>query len=174
MNKPDIIVVWWSLLIDTLLLALLSLTAHAHATEHPAPTAPLQSLNELSASVPTTRSPTIKAWKLRQGTKVLFVENHTLPMFDIRINFAAGSNQDGNSPGLAAMVLSLFNEGTEFKDANTLAKDYDRLGVALGNGINREQSYFTLRSLSAPEIREPAMQLFTQMLSRPGFSAAWV
>lgn len=172
MNKPTIIVVGWSLLIGTLLMTSLTVTAHANATERSAPTAPLQSLRELSASVPTTRSPTIKAWKLRQGTKVLFVENHTLPMFDIRINFAAGSNQDGNSPGLAAMVLSLFNEGTESKDANTLAKDYDRLGVALGNGINREQSHFTLRSLSAPAVREPAMQLFTEMLSRPGFTAA--
>jgi zinc protease len=29
---------------------------------------------------------------------VLFVEAHELPMFDMRLIFAAGSSQDGNAP----------------------------------------------------------------------------
>ena len=158
MNKYQVIVA---------LLALVGACTQASAAE---PQTRLQSLLELGTSAPATRLPTIKAWKLTQNTKVLFVENHTLPMLDVQISFAAGSNHDGDSPGLAAMVLSLFNEGSALNDANALAKGFDRLGVDLGNGINKEQSFFTLRSLSTPHIREPAMQLFTEMLSRPGFT----
>lgn len=150
-----------------LLLALVTLCTRTQAQ---APAPQLQSLLELSPTAPVTRLPAIKAWKLAQGTRVLFVENHNLAMFDLQISFAAGSNQDDDSPGLAATVLSLFNEGSALKDANALAEGFDRLGVALGNGISKEQSFFTLRSLSAPHIREPAMHLFTEMLARPGFT----
>ena len=160
MNKPQLIVA---------LLVLVAACTQASAVEPPTR---LQSLLELPPPAPATRLPTIKAWKLSQNTKVLFVENHTLPMIDVQISFAAGSNHDGNSPGLAAMVLSLFNEGSALNDANALAKGFDRLGVELGNGISKEQSFFTLRSLSAAHIREPAMQLFTEMLAQPGFTVA--
>ncbi|WP_321838179.1 M16 family metallopeptidase [Pseudomonas kulmbachensis] len=160
MNKPQVMTA-------ALLFALATACGQAQAVEPPTQ---LQSLLELNAPATATRLPTIKAWKLKQNTRVLFVENHTLPMIDVQISFAAGSNQDGDSPGLAAMVLSLFNEGTALKDANALAEGFDRLGVELGNGINKEQSHFTLRSLSALHIREPAMQLFTEMLARPGFT----
>ena len=167
MNKPRVITTMRFLRAVALLLGLVTVTGQALAVEPPTR---LQSLLELDPPAPATRLPTIKAWKLTQNTKVLFVENHTLPMIDVQISFAAGSNQDGDLPGLAAMVMSLFNEGSTLKDANALARDFDRLGVELSNGIGNEQSYFTLRSLSAPHIREPAMQMFTEMLANPGFT----
>ena len=167
MNKSHFFTVGRSLCATALLLILVAGSGQIRATEPPIR---LQSLHELSPPAPSTRLPTIKAWKLAQNTKVLFVENHTLPIIDVQISFAAGSNQDGDTPGLAAMVLNLFSEGSSFRDANALAKGFDQLGVSLGNGINPEQSFFTLRSLSAPHIREAAMQLFTEMLAQPGFT----
>ena len=110
MNKYQVIVA---------LLALVGACTQASAAE---PQTRLQSLLELGTSAPATRLPTIKAWKLTQNTKVLFVENHTLPMLDVQISFAAGSNHDGDSPGLAAMVLSLFNEGSALNDAKALGQ----------------------------------------------------
>ena len=162
MNKPLLIAAG-------LLLSLVTATGQALAQEQPAQ---LQSLLELSPPASVTPVPTIKAWRLAQNTKVLFVENHSLPMIDVHINFAAGSNQEGDLPGLAAMVLSLFNEGSTLKSANALADGFDRLGAELSNGISQEQSFFTLRSLSAPHLREPALQLFTEMLANPGFTVA--
>ena len=170
MNKPHPVAPWRSLCAAALLFTALASMGQAQALQPQRSSAPLQSLLELGTSTLTTRLPTIKAWKLTQDTKVLFVENHALPMIDVQISFAAGSNQDGDSPGLAAMVLSLFNEGSEVKDANALAKGFDSLGVELGNGINKERSYFTLRSLSDANVRDPAMRLLSEMLSRPGFT----
>ena len=166
MNNRHVCAAWRSFPV-TVLVALAIACDQARALEPPTR---LQSLLEPGPAAPVTRLPIIKAWKLAQNTKVLFVENHTLPMIDVQISFAAGSNQDGDTPGLAATVLSLFNEGSALKDANELAKGFDQLGVLLGNGISKEQSFFTLRSLSAPHILDPALQLFTEMLARPGFT----
>ena len=142
----------------------------AGPTQAQEPRARLQSLLELTEQAPTSTPATINAWKLRQNTKVLFVENHALPMIDLKISFAAGSIHDGDSPGLATMVYSLFNEGSALKDATAQAKAFDDLGVKFGGNISKEQSSFTLRSLSSPDVREPALRVFTEMLAQPGFT----
>lgn len=157
--------------IVALLFTLLAGTQHVWAQHAPASTARLQSLNELSEPTSPQASPKITAWKLKQNTKVLFVENHALPMIDVKVSFAAGSQQDGDSPGIAAMMLSLFNEGTALRDATSLATGFDRLGVEQHNDIDREQSHLSLRSLSTPDVLQPALQLFTEMLAQPGISA---
>ena len=59
----------------------------------------LQSLAELDGKAPTNRKLDVQTWNTAEGAKVLFVEAHELPMFDMRILFAAGSSQDGNAPG---------------------------------------------------------------------------
>ena len=149
---------------------ILTLGFMAGPTQAQEPHAHLQSLLELTEHPPTSPPTAIKAWKLRQNTKVLFVENHALPMIDLKISFAAGSLHDGDSPGLATMVYSLFNEGSALKDATAQAKAFDDLGVILGGNISKEQSSFTLRSLSSADVREPALRVFTEMLAQPGFS----
>ena len=167
MNKTHTFATWRSARVMSWALILWAMTGYTHAQS---PTAPLQSLLELTEQPPTNAPPAIKAWKLRQNTKVLFVENHDLPMIDLKISFAAGSIHDGDSPGLATMVYSLFNEGSALQDATAQAKAFDRLGVVLNSTINKEQSSFSLRSLSAPDVREPALNLFAEMLGQPGFT----
>jgi zinc protease len=71
----------------------------------------LQSLAELDGKAPTNRTLDVQTWTTAEGAKVLFVEAHELPMFDVRILFAAGSSQDGNVPGLALMTNAMLNEG---------------------------------------------------------------
>lgn len=169
MNNPNFIARCKTACVLALLCVAQVCAAYANATPA-APSAHLQSLRELKEPSVVHRLPVIKAWKLAQGTKVLFVENHNLPMIDLKISFAAGSYQDGDTPGLAAMMLALFNEGSTLKDATALARGFDNLGVVMGNGISKEQSFFTLRTLSAREIADPAMALFTEMLAQPGLS----
>ena len=148
----------------------LLVTEYAHAAEKTVSSTPLASLLELKEPALTLHAPLIQDWKLRQGTRVLFVEKHDLPMVDLHISFAAGSHYEGNTPGLAAMTLSMLNEGSTLKDAQALARAFDQLGVNVENGISTEQSHFTLRTLSSPEIRLPAMALLAEMLSQPSFT----
>ena len=68
--------------------------AHAAAVEENQ----LQSLKDVAKQAPVHRKLDIQEWKTAEGAKVLFVEAHELPMFDLRLTFAAGSSQDAGTP----------------------------------------------------------------------------
>ena len=130
----------------------------------------MQSLRELKQPTGTPHAPRIQSWTLKQGSRVLFVENHHLPMVDLKISFAAGSYYDGETPGLAAMTQALFSVDSARKPADAIARGFNRYGAQITHGINAEQSYMTLRSLSAPEVLAPVMNLFTETLTQRAFS----
>ncbi|NWD72141.1 insulinase family protein [Pseudomonas gingeri] len=131
---------------------------------------PLQSLSEVQHLAPTPTTRVIRGWKTLNGSKVLFVETHGLPLLDVAVSFAAGSRYDDEQPGLAAMTLSLLNEGSEGKDVDAILTAFDSLGVQLGNGIDRDHGFVSLRSLSDETIRTPALQLLSEVLSKPSFT----
>ncbi|NWD47633.1 M16 family metallopeptidase [Pseudomonas gingeri] len=131
---------------------------------------PLQSLGDVRDLVPVPSPLPVRGWKTLNGTKVLFVETHGLPLIDVAVSFAAGSRHDGDHHGLAAMTLSLLNEGTQDKDVDTIMSAFDSLGAQITNGIDRDHAYFTLRSLSDEAVRLPALQLLSEILSKPSFT----
>ncbi|WP_134676415.1 M16 family metallopeptidase [Ectopseudomonas khazarica] len=133
--------------------------------------AKLRSLAALDNQAPTRRTLDIQTWNTAQGAKVLFVEAHELPMFDLRLTFAAGSSQDGDVPGLAALTNAMLNEGVPGKDVGAIAAGFEGLGADFGNGSYRDMAVASLRSLSAREQREPALALFSQVLGKPTFPA---
>jgi hypothetical protein len=87
----------------------------ARRWSRPRPSNTLESLAELDGKNPTNRQLNVQTWKTAEGSKVLFVEAHELPMFDLRMTFAAGSSQDGNTPGLALLTNAMLNEGVPAK-----------------------------------------------------------
>ena len=131
--------------------------------------AKLQSLAALDGKAPTRRTLDIQTWQTAQGAKVLFVEAHELPMFDLRLTFAAGSSQDGGVPGLATLTNAMLNEGVPGKDVGAIAAGFEGLGAEFGNGAYRDMAIAGLRSLTDPAQREPALELFTQVVGAPTF-----
>ena len=138
-------------------------------TAAPAAAQGLQSLAELSGKAPTRRTLDIQSWKTAEGAKVLFVAAPELPMFDLRLTFAAGSSQDGDIPGLATLTNAMLNEGVAGKDVTAIAEGFESLGAEFGNGAYRDMAIASLRSLTAPEQRQPALELFTQVVGAPTF-----
>lgn len=131
----------------------------------------LHSLAELDDQAPSRRTLDIQTWHTEQGAKVLFVEAHELPMFDLRLTFAAGSSQDGGVPGLATLTNAMLNEGVPGKDVGAIAAGFEGLGAEFGNGAYRDMAVASLRSLSAQEQREPALALFAEVMGKPTFPA---
>ena len=128
----------------------------------------LESLSELSDQPLARRKLDIQSWQTAEGAKVLFVEARELPMFDLRLTFSAGSSQDGDVPGLALLTNVMLNEGVEGKDVSAIARGFEGLGADFGNGSYRDMAVVSLRSLSAPDKREPALALFNRSsASRP-------
>jgi zinc protease len=135
------------------------------------PTQGLQSLRELDGKAPASRSLEIQAWQTAEGAKVLFVAAPQLPMFDLRLTFAAGSSQDGDLAGLAMLTNAMLNEGVPGKDVTAIAEGFENLGAEFSNGSYRDMAIAGLRSLSAVEQREPALALFNQVIGQPTFPA---
>ncbi|MBV4473020.1 M16 family metallopeptidase [Pseudomonas botevensis] len=145
-----------------------------HALTAPAgfPAPRLQSLREAQGIRPTPRPLTIKGWKTRSGTKILFIRTTQAPMFDVHVSFAAGSTRDVTSPSLAGVTFSLLNEGVAGKaDYTAISETFDGVGARLGMKLDQERASYSLRSLSDPEKSAPALQLFTRILGQPSLSA---
>ncbi len=132
---------------------------------------PLESLASLNLQQPARRQLDIQHWQTAEGARVLFVEAHELPMFDLRLTFAAGSSRDGGQPGLALLTNAMLNEGVPGKDVTAIAEGFENLGARFGNGAYRDMALLSLRSLSMPDKRTPAVQLFSQVIGQPTFPA---
>ncbi len=139
------------------------------ANSAPAKPAKLESLAELNGQAPTHRNLKIHSWQTAEGAKVLFVEAPQLPMFDLRLTFAAGSSQDDGVPGLAMLTNAMLNEGVPGKDVGAIAAGFESLGAEFGNGAYRDMAVASLRSLTAAEQREPALRLFAEVIGQPTF-----
>lgn len=144
-------------------------TAQAPTTDAPASTQ-LESLAALEGQAPSKRTLDIQRWQTAEGARVLFVEARQLPMFDLRLTFAAGSSHD-DVPGLATLTNAMLNEGVAGKDVTAIAEGFESLGAEFGNGAYRDMAIASLRSLSAPAQREPALKLFEQVVGQPTFPA---
>ncbi|MHA6492016.1 M16 family metallopeptidase [Pseudomonas borbori] len=143
--------------------------AAIRAAPAPASTTSIQSLAELDGKAPSRRDLNIQTWQTAEGAKVLFVAAPELPMFDLRLTFAAGSSQDQGVPGLAMLTNAMLNEGVPGKDVGAIAAGFEGLGAEFGNGAYRDMAVASLRSLSAVDKREPALALFNQVIGQPTF-----
>lgn len=130
---------------------------------------PLASLARLDDQAPQRRSLNIQQWQTTQGSQVLFVAAPELPMFDIRLTFAAGSSKDGDLPGLASLTNALLDQGTTSKSADDIALGFENLGARLGGGSYRDMGIVSLRTLSDPALSESALQLLTEVIGQPAF-----
>ncbi|MCI0913158.1 M16 family metallopeptidase [Pseudomonas putida] len=111
----------------------------------------------------------IQQWQTDEGARVSFSPSHGRPIFDLALRFRAGSALDGDSPGLAALVLYSLDQGSELLDAAQFAQAMEGLGAIMARRVNQDEAVITLRCLSLPALRTSALQLLTQMLARPAF-----
>jgi len=131
----------------------------------------ITSLKRLSLDAPARRMLDVQAWKTSAGTSVFFVQADELPMLDLQLTFAAGSSQEGAAYGLAQLTNSLIGAGTNKLNADQIAQAFEGLGAEFGQGSYRDMAILSLRTLSAAELRQPAIELFTQVIARPSFPA---
>ncbi|WP_248795111.1 M16 family metallopeptidase [Pseudomonas sp. MWU13-2105] len=131
----------------------------------------LQSLAELDGKAPAHRTLNVQTWKTAEGAKALFVEAHELPMFNLNLTFAAGSSQDGDAAGLATLTNAMLNEGVAGKNVGAIAQGFEGLGADFNNGSYKDMAIASLRSLSTPDKREPALKLFAEVVGKPTFPA---
>lgn len=120
-----------------------------------------------------TAAPTIEHWKTANGVRVYFVPAAELPMIDIRVVFDAGSARDPQDKyGVAALTNSLLNEGAGGLSSDKIAEQFDSTGAQFSNGVDKDMANVGLRSLTETQLLDPALTLFTTVLTQPEFQLA--
>ncbi|WP_164880923.1 M16 family metallopeptidase [Aestuariirhabdus litorea] len=183
-QKPRINRLFLWTLVATLPLAIVLLNRSAVSDVQPTPAAEpsptpvllapaverFESLAAIEANPTVKRRPLeIQHWNTSNGARVYFVAAPELPMVDLRLVFDAGSARDGDQAGLAMMTSGLIGEGTRQLDAGQISEGFEGLGAEFGASAYRDMGIVSLRSLSASAQLQPALALFTQVVSEPNF-----
>ena len=121
----------------------------------------------------TPKLPTIniQQWTTNNGVRVYFVAAPEIPIVDIAVVFKAGSARDDTKPGVSYLTNTMLDQGAQGLSANQIAEQFENVGAAYSHNINRDMSLFRLRSLTAANFLNPALQTFIRMLNTPTFPA---
>jgi zinc protease len=106
--------------------------------------------------------------KLKNGARVLIVENHSVPLVAVELRFMHGI--DGEPPGkagLASFVTDTVDEGTESRPAGKLAEEIENLAAHIYASAALETSSAHLNCLA--ETLPDALDLFADIVQHPAF-----
>ena len=115
-------------------------------------------------------SPQIERWTTANGVPVYYVHAPEIPMFDLRVVFAAGSARDGAQPGIASLTSAMLAEDTADLAVDDFNAALEATGASLGAGSLRDMAWLSLRSLTDPKAATPAVELMRAALLSPRFS----
>ena len=101
----------------------------------------------------------VQHWHTKEGARVRFLASHERPMFDLVLQFRAGSALDGDTPGLAALTLYALDQGTAQLDAHQFTEQLEGLGAIMSRQVTQDCAIITLRSLNMPALRASALRL---------------
>lgn len=116
-------------------------------------------------------NPDIQTWTTSNGARVYYVHAPELPMVDMRVVFDAGAARDGKLPGLAMLTNGMLAEGAAGLNTDNIATRFESIGARFGNSAQRDMAVLSLRTLSEEKVFAEAVQLFSQILTRPDFPA---
>jgi zinc protease len=123
-----------------------------------------------SVSTIAIATPSIQHWQSASGAKVLFVENHDIPMLDIAVSFPAGSSFDTvDSSGVAGLTHHMLNAGSEGLSEDEISRGMADIGARFGGGFDQDRSSVSLRTLSSLGMRDKALDIMAIVLQRPVF-----
>ncbi len=112
----------------------------------------------------------IQTWQTSSGARVLFVETHDLPMFDVAVDFPAGTSRDMPAKsGAASLTLSLMRSGAAQMSEAQIAEQLANIGADLSGRFDMDRAGYGLRSLSSLRERQEALAILAAVLQQPTF-----
>ena len=124
-------------------------------------------------TLPAQAGVKVQSWQASSGAKVLFIENHDLPMLDVAVQVDAGSRRDSaERAGRASMVAGMLQLGAAGLDEETIAKRLADIGAQMGPSFDLDRAGYSLRTLSSKRERDQALDLLAKVLQAPDFPEA--
>jgi zinc protease len=115
-------------------------------------------------------TPNIQHWQSASGAKVLFVENHDIPMLDVAVSFPAGSSFDtAEKSGVAGLTHGLLDAGAEGLSEDDISRGMADIGAQFSGGFDLDRSSISLRTLSSAAERDKALEIMARVLQHPLF-----
>jgi zinc protease len=115
--------------------------------------------------------PKVKPFTLKNGIKVFLVEQHTLPIVSMDLNFDGGGMTDPKGKeGLASVCMGMLTEGTDKLDKLQYAEALADVASNISPYATDDATGLTLSSLS--KHLQPTFEQFVATLQRPGFRAS--
>ncbi|MGZ3237368.1 MAG: M16 family metallopeptidase, partial [Burkholderiaceae bacterium] len=124
----------------------------------------------------------IQSWALANGARVLFVENHSIPILDVSVEFDAGTRRDPQGKeGTAELSNSMLARGireekipnaTQTEPAMTEAQISDAFAdtaAQQGGGASSDRAGVTLRTLTSQKERSASLNLLARILAQPSY-----
>lgn len=120
---------------------------------------------------PSYTPPAAIDFKLKNGIRVLLIENHRLPLVSIRVvNTRGGAREDGKATGLASLTADLLDEGAGTLDSLALPEELEKLGAELDVSVGSDYAIASLDTLA--ETLEPSLGVLADVLIRPQLTDA--
>jgi zinc protease len=118
-------------------------------------------------------TPNIQHWQSTSGAKVLFVEDHDIPMLDVAVTLQAGSSFDASEKsGVAGLTHQLLDSGSEGLSEDDISRGMADIGAQFGGGFDQDSSSVSLRTLSSAAERDRALDIMARVLQHPVFPEA--
>ncbi len=118
---------------------------------------------------PAASFPDYTTKTLPNGLKVFVIEDDRKPTVTFRLLIKGGDINDGDKSGLSDFVASLLNRGTTTRDAATLAKETDFIGMKLEGGSGADAISVTATGLT--KYTDQILDLFADAVLNPVFPA---
>jgi len=110
--------------------------------------------------------------KLRNGLRVLVLEDHKLPTFSMQMVILSGglANSD-DQLGVAQYAGAMLREGTRTRSSKQIAEQVDQLGASLNAGAGLSSLTSTVSASGLMDNIDPIMELFADIILNPSFPA---
>jgi zinc protease len=117
--------------------------------------------------------PTPKYYTLKNGLKILALEDHSLPYVSVAMMVKSGSTSDPmGKTGLASLTADLLERGSAKHDASQIADLFASYGSGFTDSVNYDYSFFSTSALSKDQ--DAIVDLFFEVLNTPQFAAVEV
>jgi zinc protease len=118
-------------------------------------------------------TPNIQHWQSASGAKVLFVEDHDIPMLDVAVTLQAGSSFDAvDKSGVAGLTHQMLDSGSEGLSEDEISRGMADIGAQFGGGFDQDRASVSLRTLSSVAERDKGLDIMARVLQHPVFPEA--
>ena len=110
-----------------------------------------------------------KIHPIKYNNNYLLVEEHTLPIIDLRISFNYGSKNDLNNKGITNLAINLLGE--QLLDGEKILNHFEKIGAQYISTVTKDTSYVSIRFVNSPSNINHISYLLNHMLTKYSITA---